>query len=388
MPMTNSRKIEKLDQELDKILEEATGKSRAQAEQEKPNGYEDIKAEVLDLLNLTRLKIETLSNRNKDGKDRDDQRMERDVESNLGAARKLLENMEQQIQIEAPRGIVKYKLFKEQFFCWKVGSIANGDEQPSQGWPTWLSLYSELSEFDHLSGSQTARYASLDSFSMYFNGQVGIQDFFYYCDMDGDNQIGAQDFCTSRKEVRMLVNKCRGLILLKKQIDFLDYKHKPHRFRRNQKNQTGYTVSNAMPGGNAIKPKGRAAQALAARRKKASSTEGNYRPVEPDAQEQAFLDKSAQWEEQLNVELEEIVQQLKLLQVIAGDVQIELDEQQAIMEELDDRMETVDKVIGVEIARLQELLDKSGGMSKWCPRIIAGVIALAILGYLLKSGEI
>jgi len=391
MVLSNRRMLDRLLGELDVIIDDASGGMKAKAKKEKLSGFEDVKKEIFELLTDTRLVVDTLNHRKGEQQTSDDFKLERQVDQNLAQMRSLLEKCEEQIIAEAPKKMKKK--FKEQHFVWKVAYVCNGDEEGSPGWPLWFQIMSEADRFKE-EVTQGTNFADMEDFERVFGvedpdgSMAELKKFFTFCDRDGDGKVGTEDFYVTRKEVCLSVNKCRAVLLLKKQIDFIDYRHKPHRFRRNAKSSKGYGASSLGGVGSSGKKMGKAAQALAARNAEAAKMGDSYRPSAPTQQEQEFLQKSALWEEQLNVELEEIIQGLKRLQVVAEDVAVELEEQAEIMEELDDRMIKVDEIIGVEIDRLQELLDKSGGMSTWCPRIIAIVIILALLGYLVKSGNL
>jgi len=385
MVITNRRRLDKLMGELDAIVEDCAGKKKDK-KKDKQSGFEDIKKDIFELLTDTKLVVDTLNHRKGEQQNSDDFKLERQVDQNLNTMRGLLEKCEEQIVSEAPKKLKKK--FKEQHFVWKVAYVCNGDEDGTPGWPLWFLTMVEIDRFKDQVTNGTA-IADMEDFDRTFgadeNGE--LKKFFNFCDRDGDGKVGTEDFYVTRKEVTLVVNKCRAVLLLKKQIDYIDYRHKPHRFRRNAKNSKGYGAA-SVGGVSSGKKMGKAQRALSNRKAEAAKSGGDYRPVQPTEQEQEFLQKSSMWEDQLNVELEEIIQGLKRLQIVADDVAVELEEQGELMEELDERMVKVDEIIGIEIDRLQELLDKSGGMSTWCPRIIAAVVVFAILGYLVKSGDL
>lgn len=55
-----------------------------------------------------------------------------------------------------------------------------------------------------------------------------------------------------------------------------------------------------------------------------------------------------------------------------------------MLDELGDKIDDTTAKYETANLRLNKLLDATGGVSRWCPLIIVGVILLALLAYIYK----
>jgi len=103
-------------------------------------------------------------------------------------------------------------------------------------------------------------------------------------------------------------------------------------------------------------------------------------PKPMSAQEQAFMDeKDAAYKEQ-DLILEEISKGLDELHEVGLAMNKNLKLQEHMLDELDTKIVEQTEAFKNANLRLKNLLDESGGLSRWCPMIICAVIFIALLG--------
>lgn len=83
-----------------------------------------------------------------------------------------------------------------------------------------------------------------------------------------------------------------------------------------------------------------------------------------------------------NIILQEITAGLEELQQLATEANKHLVVQAAMLDQVDEKIDKNIRAFKTANARLQDILEQSGGMSRWCPIIICIIILLAVLGYI------
>ena len=101
-------------------------------------------------------------------------------------------------------------------------------------------------------------------------------------------------------------------------------------------------------------------------------------------QEQAFEEKVALNMEAQDKMLAEISAGLDELKELATEAGKQLTIQKAMLDQVDDKMDTTMRQFKTANARLKNLLEESGGMSRWCPLLLIAVVILALLGYIFN----
>eukprot|EP00494_Astrolonche_serrata_P026070 UN26331 len=112
--------------------------------------------------------------------------------------------------------------------------------------------------------------------------------------------MGGEDFYTFRKDAHLLENRCKAIALLKRQIDYLDYRHSPQRYKH---------TDNAFGVQKRDKSAGVAARMLQERKQRRKDPD--FTPVQVSERESQWLMKSAMWEQQFEQELDELLKTLK-----------------------------------------------------------------------------
>lgn len=86
--------------------------------------------------------------------------------------------------------------------------------------------------------------------------------------------------------------------------------------------------------------------------------------------------------------LAEISAGLDELKELATEASKQLTIQKAMLDQVDDKMDTTMRQFKTANARLKSLLEESGGMSRWCPILLIAVVVLALVGYIFHLGGI
>lgn len=103
----------------------------------------------------------------------------------------------------------------------------------------------------------------------------------------------------------------------------------------------------------------------------------------PSAQEQQFMDQVQANVEEQNEMLDQISLGLSELKELSLDIGKTLDVQNGMIEELDNKMEDTIQQYQTANSRLKDMLDQSGGMTRWCPRITLLIVLLSIVAYMI-----
>jgi len=377
---TQLQEIERLIRDIND-LEKDMGTGDEKKEEKKEENFDVIKNQIINEMRDTRVKITTKKSRSSEKQTRDDAKISSDIDKSLRDIELLIEKMDQVIQDQNSKRVNKLISKCENFDTWELGLYATEEKEPDGlRLVSWFYLVAEAKTFVDL--AKSADHADIDDLCEMLDFKHPDDERlqrFYKALSEKKKAVHPEDFYVFRKECKLVTNRCQGMLLLYKQLDYLKYQYKPNRFRHNQK--FGYRGVASGEG----KKQGRAAATWEARKKEMSEKGQAYRPVPASEQEMAFLEKSSQWEIQFNEELEDVLQDLVKLGQITADVKQELVEQAELIDELEDRVEEVNIQIVEGTEKLQELLEKTGGATRWCPRLIAFVLLLCVVGFIFRN---
>jgi len=111
--------------------------------------------------------------------------------------------------------------------------------------------------------------------------------------------------------------------------------------------------------------------------------EDDFKDIGPKSeQEQAFEAQVQINQEEQDKILAVISRGLDDLKDLANEANKQLTVQAAMLEQVDQKMDTTIHNFKAANKRLKAILDESGGMSRWCPMIICAIILLALVGYI------
>lgn len=102
-------------------------------------------------------------------------------------------------------------------------------------------------------------------------------------------------------------------------------------------------------------------------------------------QEQVFADEKDQEFAEQDEILTEISKGLTEIFGIATDINKTLKYQGQLLNGIDSKMDDVEVKLDVANDKLKEILEATGGLSTWCPRIICVVFLLALAGYIFTQ---
>jgi hypothetical protein len=109
------------------------------------------------------------------------------------------------------------------------------------------------------------------------------------------------------------------------------------------------------------------------------------RPTGPaSAEEQQFMQEYQQNLDVQNQMLDEILKGVNELHELAKALGVSINVGAAMIDELDTKMTKTIETFKSSNKRLQEILDESGGMSRWCPMLICFIILFALVMYMIK----
>jgi len=109
------------------------------------------------------------------------------------------------------------------------------------------------------------------------------------------------------------------------------------------------------------------------------------RPVQPiSEQEQKFFDRVDEAKAEQDQMLDEIMKGMGDLKNIAIDMNMSIKTTEAMVEEIGDKMDGTIANFKTANKRLQEILEESGGLSRWCPMLICLIILIALVGYMFQ----
>jgi hypothetical protein len=104
--------------------------------------------------------------------------------------------------------------------------------------------------------------------------------------------------------------------------------------------------------------------------------------VQVTEQEQIFEEKVAENMQAQDEILKAISEGLLELQDLALEANKHLKIEAAMLEQVDEKMDSAIKQFKTANQRLKNILDESGGMSRWCPIMICLIVLLALAGYI------
>jgi len=113
--------------------------------------------------------------------------------------------------------------------------------------------------------------------------------------------------------------------------------------------------------------------------------EEDLRPVQPlsDAEAQFFSQVQEAKDEQDKM-LDDIYKGMTDLKNIATDMHTSIKTTAAMADEIGKQMDKTISTFETSNQRLKELLEESGGLSRWCPLLICLIILIALVGYMFK----
>merc|ERR1712228_560275 len=150
-----------------------------------------------------------------------------------------------------------------------------------------------------------------------------------------------------------------------------------------------YTQSEYEPRSDNASPTGSGftlAQSAQKRRKK-QRDQGliSSEPQPLTSKQQAFIQESIERDAVLDEKLDIIKKGVMQLGAIAGDINNELEVQQVMLDEVEQKMDGITEKLESRNEQIKKLLDSSGGATRWCPVLILCVILMACVGYIYNA---
>jgi hypothetical protein len=83
--------------------------------------------------------------------------------------------------------------------------------------------------------------------------------------------------------------------------------------------------------------------------------------------------------------LDQVLAGVKVLRAIGEDMKTEITMQGQILKDMDVQIDKTTGKFKVANRKMKELLEESGGASRWCPVLISIVIICALVGYCMTA---
>lgn len=152
--------------------------------------------------------------------------------------------------------------------------------------------------------------------------------------------------------------------LLKQDLDYTENDFKPK-----QEQSRGFQI---------------ASKAREKRRQKRDQGMMSNDPQPLSPAQQQFIQESIQRDAVLDEKLDIIKKGVQQLGVIAGDLNEEFDKQNAMLDELDTKMDDITEKLKARNKQMKDILEKTGGAQRWCPIIMLFIILLGLGGWIYQ----
>jgi len=118
-------------------------------------------------------------------------------------------------------------------------------------------------------------------------------------------------------------------------------------------------------------------------RRRQQREQGNMEPepIPLSAAQQQFVQESLRRDVELDEKLDIILENVRIVRQIAGDIEEEFVKQDFMLKELEHQFDDVDNKIRSGNAKMQSILAATGGAMRWIPILILCVILVALVGY-------
>jgi len=113
--------------------------------------------------------------------------------------------------------------------------------------------------------------------------------------------------------------------------------------------------------------------------------EDELRPMQPaSAEEEKFFAQVEEAKQEQDAMLDEIIKGMTELKDIATTMNIEIKATTELANQVGDAMDNTIATFKSSNQRLKEILDETGGLTRWCPMLICIVLLIALVGYLFN----
>jgi len=131
-----------------------------------------------------------------------------------------------------------------------------------------------------------------------------------------------------------------------------------------------------------------------ARRERRRKGKGKGEPDEPEpepapmsAEEQQFMQQHDVNVKEQDELLDEISKGMDELKQIGLDMNKTLTIQAQMLDVIEEKVDRNNEKLKNANARMKDIMEQSGGMTTWCPRIFCIILLLALIGYIFKIGQ-
>lgn len=117
-----------------------------------------------------------------------------------------------------------------------------------------------------------------------------------------------------------------------------------------------------------------------------SSGDVEMRPL--NHEEEVFMRNVQEQDERIDAKLDQVLQGVRILRQLGEEIHTEITLQATIMKEIDAKVDKTTSKFIFANKKMKQLLDESGGATRWCPILIAVIVLVALTGYILFSAGV
>jgi len=110
----------------------------------------------------------------------------------------------------------------------------------------------------------------------------------------------------------------------------------------------------------------------------------DFKPLEASPEDQKFFQQVEEAKQEQDAMLDEILKGMTELKDIATTMSIEIKTTTELANQVGDAMDNTIANFKTSNQRLKEILEESGGLTRWCPMLICVILLIALVGYMFN----
>jgi len=110
----------------------------------------------------------------------------------------------------------------------------------------------------------------------------------------------------------------------------------------------------------------------------------DFKPLEASPEDQKFFQQVEEAKQEQDAMLDEILRGMTELKDIATTMSIEIKTTTELANQVGDAMDNTIANFKTSNQRLKEILEESGGLTRWCPMLICVILLIALVGYMFN----
>jgi len=112
--------------------------------------------------------------------------------------------------------------------------------------------------------------------------------------------------------------------------------------------------------------------------------EDDFKPMQASAEDEKFFQQVEEAKQEQDLMLDEIMKGMTELKDIATTMSIEIKTTTELANQVGEAMDNTIANFKTSNQRLAEILEESGGLTRWCPMLICVILLIALVGYMFN----